>query len=133
MSVRNELLIYLTAVSNAVYVVASKPVVDWLAYKEPHLAAMLMVMMFMYILKSIFLSKDAIEVNRKGKVFYQAVTANSLILVTGLITFASTDIITTAIYKPFILIYCYVGLSLVSLLLKPDCSQVFYSKSYNDK
>lgn len=133
MSVRNELLIYLTAVSNAVYVVASKPVVDWLAFKEPLLAAVLMILMFMYILKSIFLTKDAIEVDRMGKVFYLAVCANSLILVTGLITFVNTDIITTGIYKPFILVSCYVGLGIASVLLKPDFSQVFHSKSNDDK
>lgn len=132
MSIKN-ILLNLMAVSISVYTVASKQAVEWLAMQEPVLAVALMILMFLYILISVDMTLQAIELDRKGKVFYQAACANSLMLATGLITFASTDIITTAIYKPFILIYCYVGLGIATLLLKPDFSQVFHSKKSNNE
>ncbi|MCR9943923.1 hypothetical protein [Vibrio owensii] len=132
MSIKN-ILLNLMAVSISVYTVASKQAVEWLAMQEPILAVALMILMFLYILISVDMTLKAVELDRKEKAFYQAICANSLMLATGLITFASTDIITTAIYKPFILIYCYVGLGIATLLLKPDFSQVFESKRLDNK
>jgi hypothetical protein len=128
-----SILIYLMAISISVYTVASKQAVEWLAFQEPILAVALMILMFLYILTSVFMTLQAVELNRKGKVFYQAVCANSMMLVTGVITFSSTDIITSAIYNPFIIVSCYLGLGIASLLLKPDFSQVFESKRLDNR
>ncbi len=128
MSIKS-ILINLMAVSIAVYIVASKEVVEWLAFQEPVLSIALMILMFMYILTSVFMTLQAMEYKQKGKEFYQAVCANALMLITGIITMFSAELITTAIYKPFVLVYCYFGLGLVVLLLKPNSSVVFSAKS----
>ncbi|WP_045405799.1 hypothetical protein [Vibrio jasicida] len=119
MSIKS-ILINLMAVSIAVYTVASKEAVEWLAFQEPVLSVALMILMFMYILTSVFMTLQAMEYKQKGKEFYKAVCANALMLITGIITMFSAELITTAIYKPFILVYCYFGLSLVVLLLKQN-------------
>ncbi|WP_045409600.1 hypothetical protein [Vibrio jasicida] len=128
MSIKS-ILLNLMAVSISVYTIASKQAVEWLAFQEPILAVALMILMFVYILTSVFMTLQAVEVKVKGKEFYQAICANALMLITGIITMFSAELITTAIYKPFILVYCYFGLGLVVLLLKPNSSVVFSAKS----
>lgn len=128
MSIKS-ILINLMAVSISVYTIASKQAVQWLAFQEPVLAVALMILMFVYILTSVFMTLQAMEYKQKGKEFYQAICANALMLITGIITMFSTELITTAIYKPFVLVYCYFGLGLVVLLLKPNSSVVFSAKS----
>ncbi|EHR0227847.1 hypothetical protein KS670_003407 [Vibrio parahaemolyticus] len=112
-----SILIYLMAVSISVYTVASKQAVEWLAMQEPILAVALMILMFLYILTSVFMTLQAVEMNRMGKEYYNAVCANALMLSTGLITFVNSDVITTAIYKPFTLVYCFFGLAAAKFLL----------------
>ncbi|MDD9157474.1 hypothetical protein PVK64_14970 [Aliivibrio sp. S4TY2] len=119
MSIKS-ILLNLMAVSISIYTVASKSSIEWLAVQEPILAIALMILMFMYILTSVFMTLQAMEYKQKGKEFYQAVCANALMLITGIITMFSAELITTAIYKPFILVYCYFGLCLVVLLLKQN-------------
>ncbi|ELL0596599.1 hypothetical protein Q6U54_002195 [Vibrio vulnificus] len=122
-----SILINLMAVSIAVYTVSSKQAVEWLAFQEPILAVALMILMFVYILTSVFMTLQAIELNVKGKEFYQAVCANALMLITGIITMFSSELIMTAIYKPFILVFCYFGLCFAMLFLKPNSSVVVFS------
>ncbi|WP_159737185.1 hypothetical protein [Vibrio atypicus] len=116
MSIKN-ILLNLMAVSISVYTVASKQAVEWLAMQEPILAVALMILMFLYILTSVFMTLQAVEMNRKGKEYYNAVCANSLMLATGLVTFVNSDVITTAIYKPFTLVCCFFGLAAAKFLL----------------
>ncbi|MEZ9619823.1 hypothetical protein AB4264_24970 [Vibrio sp. 10N.261.55.B8] len=111
------MLINLMAVSISVYVVASKKPVEWLAMQEPMLSVALMILIFMYLFITIVMTVKAIDYNQKGKEFYQAVCANGLMLSIGLITLFNSELIMTAIYKPFVIAYVFFGLAAAKILI----------------